>query len=741
MDTEGLNEGIVHKFLLIIFPGLRIELLAPGDDITSASQIFQEIHSAFDARNNEELDEANLSPYNTRLSSRQQFIPQGLNLRDNWSHTTPAFIDSSNSINHSDDNQAEMTIPGNYPDIILVYKTLMGLFFLDRAMERGFLSHTTLTTIREELENVKIDLQILRSWEGTKIDNFRGQAEILRGFYTSVLQDPLSGSSIPAISSGWKALEVLDLGERQISVLLRAHRSCIMLTNYLAWYWLDVCIWDACVGIMDKQAHFPDKLQWLVLLVHDVEEAYRLKSRERQFSSSSYGIIIPSGSTTFLFVNKGRNAREGNALRAQVLNTVNEILRSWLCYPTPGQCRIQAWLVHVLVKEFGRSVLYLDSVWKTYTGARRQSIDARSWYISSFKDVKPLELAAANHPLSNPSSSESCALLELATLIDSFITNGFEALPQQDTDKRTTTIPQLESLEGRKRELFVHFVTDSLSIFLEETQGNSKLKKAMDKFPDKLIPFREQAPSRLRLRGEDGPFSKEYARTTKGAYSAAVWRGVTYATPFSILNRMVFTSYDDFELARMEAGSQDEGYFCDKAAYGTFNPVRTVKLAEDYWKTLAAGKWPKFVGDRIVPFTECFNFFTAGKSPPDFPQLGPLASYLLAADFSYCRPKVVDSPTLSEMAILIHSFNKGAVSGLESAGFIPPRAVKKLRKGDLKVKGDLKDIERGFGEVYELLRKIIPAEHQEDINLDLIMTEHTLCKFSRVKARNLIPKI
>ena len=69
----------------------------------------------------------------------------------------------------------------------------------------------------------------------------------------------------------------------------------------------------------------------------------------------------------------------------------------------------------------------------------------------------------------------------------------------------------------------------------------------------------------------------------------------------------------------------------------------------------------------------------------------PLASYLLAANFSYCRPKVVNSPTLSEMAILIHLFNKGAVSGLESVGFITPRAhpSKKLGKEDLKPKEDV----------------------------------------------------
>ena len=227
-----------------------------------------------------------------------------------------------------------------------------------------------------------------------------------------------------------------------------------------------------------------------------------------------------------------------------MLNTVNEILRAWLHYPTSGQSRIQAWLVHVLVNAFGRPVLYLDSVWKTYMGVRRQSIDSQSWFISSFKDVKPLQLAAEKHPLSNPSSSESCALRELATLIDHFLANGLEILPQQEDSqaasgsKEGTTVYGLpvECENQRNVDLFTRFVGDCLSIFLKQDQGNAKLKTEIDRIPDKLMPFHEHAPSRQRLRSDDGPFSMAYARTTEGAYSTAVWRGVTFGTPFSIYN-------------------------------------------------------------------------------------------------------------------------------------------------------------------------------------------------------------
>ena len=77
--------------------------------------------------------------------------------------------------------------------------------------------------------------------------------------------------------------------------------------------------------------------------------------------------------------------------------------------------------------------------------------------------------------------------------------------------------------------------------------------------------------------------------------------------------------------------------------------MHKIELAELYWKTLATGKWTDFVEDQIVPFMECYQFFRAGQAPPDFPQLGILAS---TADFSYCHPKVVESPTLQEIVIV-----------------------------------------------------------------------------------------
>ena len=52
--------------------------------------------------------------------------------------------------------------------------------------------------------------------------------------------------------------------------------------------------------------------------------------------------------------------------------------------------------------------------------------------------------------------------------------------------------------------------------------------------------------SNMRLLGDDEPFSIGYSHTTEGAYSAAVWWGITFATPFSSTIEFFFSSYQDF---------------------------------------------------------------------------------------------------------------------------------------------------------------------------------------------------
>ena len=108
----------------------------------------------------------------------------------------------------------------------------------------------------------------------------------------------------------------------------------------------------------------------------------------------------------------------------------------------------------------------------------------------------------------------------------------------------------------------------------------------IDQIPDRILPFHKHALSQLHLQGDDGPFPLGYAHMTEGAYNA-VWLGITFTTPFSIHNQMLFTSYQDFQLACEEAGNPKTTYFCDEPAHRTANPSHNINLAKDYCNTLS----------------------------------------------------------------------------------------------------------------------------------------------------------
>ena len=188
LDTEGLNEGSSQILSNNIFWTENWNTTSSWGGYHLHLSNVSRNSFQFDARNDEKLDEAIFSPYNTQLLSRQQpslrvsiygitgvialpplliplILPATLMIiKQKWLFQITTLI------------------------ITLVYKTLMvHLFRLGKGAGVSISHHSYHHP--GGTEDVRIDLQILQSWE-TKINNFRGQAEVC-GFYTSVLQDPL----------------------------------------------------------------------------------------------------------------------------------------------------------------------------------------------------------------------------------------------------------------------------------------------------------------------------------------------------------------------------------------------------------------------------------------------------------------------------------------------------------------------------------------------------------------------
>jgi hypothetical protein len=129
------------------------------------------------------------------------------------------------------------------------------------------------------------------------------------------------------------------------------------------------------------------------------------------------------------------------------------------------------------------------------------------------------------------------------------------------------------------------------------------------------------------------------------------------------------------------------------------------------------------------------EFFSLGKKPPLFPQLGPLSAYLLTADLYYAG--VAAAPTLDDMdhmVTIIHTINKGAIAALEILCLISPRAKLKRSKG----KCDRAECRKAFEFMTTKIYSLVRSSHHASLFVDLILVEHTLCKFSRSYHKKLL---
>ncbi|KAJ7133866.1 hypothetical protein C8R43DRAFT_894905 [Mycena crocata] len=291
--------------------------------------------------------------------------------------------------------------------------------------------------------------------------------------------------------------------------------------------------------------------------------------------------------------------------------------------------------------------------------------------------------------------------------------------------------------EDRLVNEFCRFLTEAAQIHRGRFSGGSKFQEELCARKDYLLPFRELGPSRQHIVCPDGPFTPERIRTNAGMLSALIFRGVTFGTEFMFNYPTFFTSIEDFHRVKDIASAQylekhgeaaPERYFCFADTYGPHNSKKLVNLADDYAAALEIDSWEAMLNGRDrIPFLECFNWLSGfrGKKIRRFPVLGPLASYLLTADLFYAG--VVEEPTVEVMGEVIATLNKGAAQGLQLLNLIPPRVT--LKKTWRKT--STTNATQGFRQLYQKVLARLPPDILEWGGFDVIVLEHSLCKFSR----------
>ncbi|KAJ7633845.1 hypothetical protein DFH06DRAFT_1139764 [Mycena polygramma] len=154
-----------------------------------------------------------------------------------------------------------------------------------------------------------------------------------------------------------------------------------------------------------------------------------------------------------------------------------------------------------------------------------------------------------------------------------------------------------------------------------------------------------------------------------------------------------------------------------------------VQLVAEYWaaiNTEDCPNWPANIANGNDAFRACYDFLKA-TNPSRFREIGSLAGFLLAADFSYTG--VVQPPTATEVGEIIRGINKGGVRGLELLRLVGER----LRGNGRAFKmGNADEIRAAFCRLHRFLDNKLSAAQKAHMVFDAIMTENSLCKLTRV---------
>ncbi|KAJ7736466.1 hypothetical protein B0H16DRAFT_1730802 [Mycena metata] len=246
----------------------------------------------------------------------------------------------------------------------------------------------------------------------------------------------------------------------------------------------------------------------------------------------------------------------------------------------------------------------------------------------------------------------------------------------------------------------------------QHIQHPTLLQTAVNTKLDFLLPFREHGPSRVTHGVLEVLFIQDTRRPGLGCSSAT---STTYVSAW------------DAECAKYT--SPPEFFFCNPWAYSKRKSKRSESLVTEYWAAIHVPDCPNWEANTAngnYAFKSCYDFLKQ-TSPSRFQEIGPLAGFLLAGDFSYTG--VVQSPTVDDVGEIIRGINTGGVKGLELLGLVRPREKGTGRAFKM---ASMVEVKAGFSKLQGFLDTKLTAAQKAHMIFDPIMSENSGCKLTRV---------
>lgn len=601
-----------------------------------------------------------------------------------------------------------------------MYITLC-IFKHSRTIGSVFLSQLTHNYLRQELSLFEA---YNRHDAQTSAIDFTSANTIICRTRNELAKSPLGPAGPQNVRLLCTQLKRLKGDTDYTNIMLKIARRNIMLSNHEVWMWLDGTVRDRCQDVLLGRGQ---GTCWVDQLVLDMRELSTLPLRRREISASKYS---PNLTGVWVYDPPRRNKyMEPEEMDTFAIDITIAATSHWLGYEDckHGLPRARGWLTDALLRVYGRGILLLDRTWEAHEYIKTRIINDAKCRCITRASVETFANACMKHSLAikgSPEREQLCAINacgERVSSSDVFTCNtgatvGYNAVlgTASLTSMRANIMVDPAQQGMRAFATYLRRLRPLAQGGVPPSLRHDKFMLRVDRQRDRLLPFRERAPSRLRVTGPGGIYDSDSLRTQRGAFQQAIFRGVTFAA--KVLTEPDFpVTYKDLAAFESAIMGRTIDEVRNMVAYHTPMYQRGPAHAGRYWESSA--EWPAFVGETAeLPFEECYNFFI-GNSKHDsckrFPWLGPLAAFMAAGDMSFTE--CVASPSARMVGEHIFTIGKTSFTQLKELHLIGANATKL-------------ETAAASDRLHRFLLTDLTAQEIADMRYDERTMEHGLCK-------------
>lgn len=393
----------------------------------------------------------------------------------------------------------------------------------------------------------------------------------LKGYTSKERLSPDMASTVAGMEGDFDFVEIKSKIQGLEMCLLRQQA---LLANSYAWMWLDKDCMDHCRCVMDLvlNVQIRSTSTWLERLSMYIYDAVLARSRDNDYWVSllphTYLPALSAKVESYKFHCRGI-FQTPTAITDRVCQILNEVLRFWLGYST-NTSRLGAYFVQFLISTTcSQDVLLVDGVWLAALHLKQTVLQTKlrhsSLHLSHLEDFYNVLL---NSTLADDNSPERKLLTDISSVTHECIllSHRLSTIASPPTEHIPHLDPYLFAPNSYKD--ILHFVEELLPLvpFPNQLPADcSKLVEQVYRDADKKLPFREHAPSRLRVLDASGPFHPDHIDQPGGFASACIWRGITFGTQSVLEGPNYWTS---LHMWKQWAEGKDDTYLCNLSAYG-----------------------------------------------------------------------------------------------------------------------------------------------------------------------------